>query len=545
MTSGAHPANETPARAQVWIPLAVFIALTSFVATRHEMWRDEVRALSVAIRAPSWGAMFGDLHQEGHPALWYSLLRAGFAITHSNLVLPVLALLIGAVTAYLILGYSPFPFWLRLLTVFGAFLGYEYSVMARNYGIGIMFLLAACALFRSRDRHAIPIGILLALSANCSVHTAVASAIVVLLWAFDFLDERRRTHLFRPSSIGGVFIALAGIGIAIVSAMPSGYMSYASSFHQTRTSQVLQSIFIDPGKGLKGVYISSIAASGELPWIRASIDPVIASRVIVDLAIVAIAWGLWRSRKHLAAFVISILCFEIFFQNVYTAAIRHQGVVTFLIVGICWIAIRDKNESERAGFTQRVALGLLPMMLVQAIAFPIVVRRHLTHPSSSSRAFGRLIGSTPGLSNAILISEPDYLMEPMPYYVTNRIYMPRQHEYHYRVYFAAGAHRQHDLTLGELLDAADSLGCVTGSPILISIGYPDFLTKPTGLVHGAFHGADFIWAADEKARLSTRARKLDQFEGATTDENYEVFELTPLDQPACAHLPKVSHQGAL
>lgn len=523
----------------------MFVALTSFLATRHEMWRDEVRALSVATRAATWGSMFGDLHHEGHPGLWYVLLRGGFAITHSNLVLPVLALAAGIAAAYLILRYSPFPFWLRLLTVFGAFISYEYSVMARNYGIGIMLLLAACTLFRSRDRHAIPIGVLLALSANCSVHAAIASAMISLLWAFDILDERRRSQLLQRASIAGLIIALAGIAIALISARPSWDMSYAASLHQLGSSLVLRLILIDPGKGLKGVYVSDIAASGELPWIRAGIDPTIASRIVVDLAVIAIGWALWRSRKHLAAFIISVLCFQIFFQSVYPAAIRHQGIVTFLIVGICWIAVQDKPDSERGEFRQRVAFGLLPMLLFQAIALPIVARRHLMHPASSSKALGRLIASTPRLSNAILISEPDYLIEAMPYYVPNRVYMPRQHEYHYRVYFDAGAHRQRNLTLGQLIDTADSLGCVTRSPVLISIGYPDFPKMTSGGAHGAFHSADFRWAADEKTRLTARGLLLADFVGATTDENYQVFELAPLDPPACADRPKVSHQGGL
>ena len=79
------------------------------LAMRHEMWRDEVRAFSVAIRADSWSRMLADLHQEGHPSLWYALLRVGYWATGSNLVLPVLAILIAVITAYLILRFAPFP----------------------------------------------------------------------------------------------------------------------------------------------------------------------------------------------------------------------------------------------------------------------------------------------------------------------------------------------------------------------------------------------------------------------------------------------------
>ena len=127
-------------KARQWILLGAFAALIVFLSFFHEMWRDEVRAWTVATDAASWGAMFAELHHEGHPALWYIVLRAGNLITHSRLVLPVAAILIAIAAAWIILRYSPFPEWLKALAIFGGFLGYELSVSARNYGIGVLFM---------------------------------------------------------------------------------------------------------------------------------------------------------------------------------------------------------------------------------------------------------------------------------------------------------------------------------------------------------------------------------------------------------------------
>ena len=127
------------------------------------MWRDEVRAFSVATRAPSWPALATSLHQEGHPILWYAILRIGYELTHSHLVLPVASLAIAAVAAFLILRFAPFPFWIRLLMIFGVFLGYEFSVVARNYGIGILLMIAACVAFPARQERPILLAIALAL----------------------------------------------------------------------------------------------------------------------------------------------------------------------------------------------------------------------------------------------------------------------------------------------------------------------------------------------------------------------------------------------
>ena len=514
------------------------------------MWRDEVRAFSTATGPPTWASMIGGLHQEGHPALWYILLWAGFAITHSNLVLPVLALAVGIAAAYLLLRYSPFPFWLRLLTVFGAFVGYEYSVVARNYGLGVLLLIAACILFRTREKHAIPLGFVLALTANTSVHATAASLLILFVWVLDAIDADKRTALLRVAPLAGIAIAVSGAVLAVVTGNPSPDMSYALLYRQVDSGAVLGALAADPGLALKGVYIaglwhSDIAAAGELPWAIVGVASATASRIIVDLCLLCLGWGLWPSRRHFIAMIVAVLGFEILFSAIYPAAIRHQGILTFLLVAICWIAIESWKQNRSEWFAHRVALGLLPLMAVQAFALPVIARRLVLHPASSSKALAGVIQATPRLSNAILMSEPDYLMEPLPYYVKNPVYMPRQREYNNRVYFDSGMRRQATISLGSLLASADSIGCATQRPVLLSIGTRGFRTNPGGMVPGAYHGSVFTWSAGDKAKLTTSARLLGDFNRATTDENYQVFEITPRPAAECASEPKVSHDGAL
>jgi hypothetical protein len=67
-----------------WIRFLLFglwLAAAGALAWRHVMWRDEVRALSTATQGENWIAMLRGLHGEGHPALWYLLLRAAYGIT--------------------------------------------------------------------------------------------------------------------------------------------------------------------------------------------------------------------------------------------------------------------------------------------------------------------------------------------------------------------------------------------------------------------------------------------------------------------------------
>ena len=175
------------------IALGAYMAMIVAIAFNHVMWRDEVRALSVATGSASWGQLLSELRFEGHPILWYAVLKVGFFITGSRLVLPVLALVFAIAAAVVILRYCPFPMWLRLAAVFGAFLGYELSVKARNYGIGVLLMMVACVAFRDRRDRPLVLGVVLLLLANTSVHAAIAAMVLLFIWLLDVGSAERRS----------------------------------------------------------------------------------------------------------------------------------------------------------------------------------------------------------------------------------------------------------------------------------------------------------------------------------------------------------------
>ena len=147
------------ARAEVdsidWIRFLLFglwLASVGALAWRHVIWRDEARALSFATQGEDWIAMLRGLHGDWHPALWYLLLRAAYGIVGRPEVLPLLAFAIAVAAAWLLVWRSPFPRALIALILASHFFIYEFSVMARNYGIGMLILFAlAIAYERSRD----------------------------------------------------------------------------------------------------------------------------------------------------------------------------------------------------------------------------------------------------------------------------------------------------------------------------------------------------------------------------------------------------------
>jgi hypothetical protein len=510
--------------------MAAYVALTVTLAINHVMWRDEVRALSVAIHSASWADLWRNLHSEGHPIVWYAVLRVGYSLTHSVVVMPVLALLFSAAAAYLILRFAPFPVWARLSIVFGAFLGFEFSVVARNYGIAILLMIVACIWFPRRRERSLPLGITLAIMANTSVHAALGALVIALVWAMDLTNRELRKEI-GPMWAIGLLIVVIGVAVAIVSAKPLPEMAFAPDLTSFDYGKLVRRVLKDPGSSLAGSSNADVAAAGDLPWSRLGIDPSLMSRIFVNVAMVSLAWSLRKNRACLIAMLAAIIGYSILFRGAYTPALRHEGVLFFVLVSLCWIAATEPGDTSTPAGRKSLALGMLPLLAFQTLTLPVVARRYIVHPLSSSKLFANLINSSPKYREAILMSEPDYNLETMPYYVTNPVFMPRQREFHYRVYFDR-TRRQQRFTLGELVGIADSLSCVTGRPALVAISYPKVFTDSSGDAHLAYRGAEFIWNPADKAKLFARGREVASFQNSA-DENYRIFDIEPRAGAGC------------
>jgi hypothetical protein len=312
-------------------------------------------------------------------------------------------------------------------------------------------------------------------------------------------------------------------------------MAFGAGLSHVDLIRSLKLLWIDPGYGLLGFRAANIAAAGELPWRLTPIDARVASRIIVDVGLLWLAVQMRRSPKALLTIALSILGFEFLFRSIYTPGLRHEGILLFLIIAVCWMDTAARPPEMRAQTGRRYALGLMPILAFQSLALLVLAARTVNHAESSSKAYGRFLRGHPEYANAILLSEPDYFMEPMPYYVKNRIFMARQNEFSPTVYFDNGTRRRRDLTLGELAARSDSLACASRSIVLMAIGKPQATGRP-GEGYVAYH-ALFHWTGQELRDVSARYRTVADFPRSTSDEIYRVYEVRP--EQACARAGRV------
>jgi hypothetical protein len=209
--------------------------------------------------------------------------------------------------------------------------------------------------------------------------------------------------------------------------------------------------------------------------------------------------------------------------------LRHIGLLLVLVLTLLWIEEERPACSPPPGPAARglfrFAFGVvLPAVLaVGVVAGVAKAWTDVREQMSASRALGAFLRSRPDLSGAILTGEPDYAMEPLPYYVTNPIYLPREARYARWVSFTTK--NRDTLSLGEILDAGARLRQETGRRVLLLI-QPLFVDPGPRNVWTHSYGKTFTRSLEDLERLRREAAPIGRFEDTPRlDERYAVFEL--------------------
>ncbi len=198
----------------------VVVAVISAVSIRaHAMWFDELQAWNIARASHSLPDLFHHLRYEGHPALWYLPLYALTRVTGDPHAMQVLGWCISVTITGVVLFRSPFPVPARIALVAGYFFAFEYSVIVRAYGLGLLLLVLALT-WLGRERPAwAKATIALALLAWTSMAGAVLAGVLALVLVWRWWAARCTDDATRAPLVLGITVAVSG-AIAVVTCIP-------------------------------------------------------------------------------------------------------------------------------------------------------------------------------------------------------------------------------------------------------------------------------------------------------------------------------------
>ncbi len=492
--------------------LGIWLAGVILISSTHEFWRDEVRAMSLARAANSPLHLAELTRYDGHPLLWYLLLYIGHILVDTPLVLPVVSITIAFAAVAVLLFFAPLPLWFKTLFIFTSFPFFEYAVKARNYGISMLLLFIYAALYPKRAKHPILLAFILALLANSNVHSAILVCILAAVWIYETLVEHRSLS---PKVLGGstylsILIIASGIALCLATTLPRENSILFNPSHDLMMA--IPSSFRDAALHPTRFF------SKVIPFVEGPFDVILFFMVIL---------GLIPSMSLMVAAFAGQISFGMFFDLVVEGKYWHQGLFLVFLLTLYWIAL-NAPAPDVAHRIKRKLLGVgLYISFLVFVVYGLfqsydLVMKEIREETSSSKAFGTFLNESDLYRDAIIIPEPDYLIESLPYYANNQIYLPREQRFSRTVSWTTDAAAS--LTMSDLLSTANDIHAQYDQPVLIVLGHRRMDEGRSREISFSYNKT-FSWTHWDFRELHQTTELIAEFNTATNDERYKVYAL--------------------
>jgi hypothetical protein len=420
-----------------------FALLAGIGLARHEMWRDEMQAWLIPAGSATPAELIHNLRYEGHPALWHLLLWMVTRFTLRPEAMQVLHLAISTAAVFLFARYAPFSRPVRALFALGYFPLYEYTVISRNYGLGMLLLFLACALFPTRRRSYLPLAGVLALLANANPYAwllALACAGTLVLEAL--WDRELRAGAARRPGDALLSLLLFGVAAAVAMAqmIPPPDGQFAMSWFLTLRAPRIFRVLATVARAWLPVPnpTESTAWNTNLLWhLKNGVTALIAVALIA--AAVAV---LRRSRTALVLYLSGTAALLGFSYVKYLGYTRHHGAHFLLLLACLWIARQERGKESPRG--DRL---LAVLLAVHVLAGAWVYGQDLVRPFSTARAAAAFLRA-PEYRGMLTVGFPDSFATPVAGYLGKPLFYPQSRSL--GTYVLWNRERELELPFGEL-----------------------------------------------------------------------------------------------
>lgn len=378
----------------------VYLALIVWVHSRHEMWRDELQAWFLGKEAEdAWDVIWsGDRRYEGHPFLWHLLLHYVSKIHSGALAMHAVGVLMGLAVCFMTVRSAPFPRTERVLLVFTPFFFYEYFVVVRSYGCGLLLLVLALTVHRPGKPRYLLTTTFLCLAALTSIYGAILALALAfgVLVAPQVLPPRTpwqwRLQLATPPSWWASWFVLVGsYSVLFVTMRPPKDSWWSPSPIPIPDEAMLKSVSTNIIAGLLPVRIDASVDSFETNWFAAHVfsgpDP-----FPYPLgAAVAVGALLWLCRRRILIAVASLGALGLIglFQVwCYPGGLRHNAHYFLVLWLMLWLAVRQRPMRSFSLVDRAAIVGFL---LVHLVGNVLATRADIEFPFSGSADTARYL----------------------------------------------------------------------------------------------------------------------------------------------------------
>lgn len=392
---------------------AVFAAYTLARLAFHEMWRDELNIWAGAVDSRTLGDMMSGVRHGGHGNLWAAVLWVVARVCPAPEMMQGISAALAVAYAWLLFRFAPCRRLWCVLLVFGYYFGFEYAVISRTYGVGILCLTAAVVLLTRNPARILAGFACLAVAANTTVYAAILALAIGAGWGLHHWKEAAGVRI-RLRVAGGVGILAAGACFAAWCMLPPPDTGFAVEWYfrpdpvrlMVTAMLLWRAFFPVPTAGLHF-------------WNSNILDTAPAFSAL--LGAVLFAGVTWRFRRHIAALACwllgagGILAFS---YLKYAGFQRHQGHLFLALLAAAWLARWQTSQiscARNAAITPAGGVWVSFLWLVVIVQFACGVYAScldIVHPFSASAQTAEWIRRK-HFDRRLIIADVDSIVTPV------------------------------------------------------------------------------------------------------------------------------------
>jgi hypothetical protein len=452
-----------------------FALIGAAAISRHELWGDELQAWLIARHSGSLSDLFVNMRYEGHPPLWYLLLYGVTRVTANPAGMQTLHLAIASAAVFVLARFAPFSRLQKCVFVLGYFPLYEYGVISRSYGLGLLVLFGFCAAFRAGPEKNYPLlAVLLAVLVQTNVYQVMIAAALVL-GIFVEMGGFRGIPIFLKSDVGRriaglALLAASVVSVAVVMVPPED----RGAAFDWREHDRWEGLTIALGSIWNGYvplpppsvqfWNRNVLSTG---WATAALGSALAAGSVLLLA---------RRRAALVAYVGGAAAMVAFTALVYYGSVRHYGHTFVLFVACLWIAERlpeePANPRSLDGLAEKLwkfrGRVLTALLVVHVAAAAIAVSVDWRHPFTQSERVAAFLRER-GLTDLIVAGDIDNGIVPIGAALDREIYFLQGDRMGSFVLWDRGRFATDPKTFPDL---ARAKAAERGEPVVVVLNYP-------------------------------------------------------------------------
>lgn len=345
----------------------------------HELWMDESHHFLLGSDSINFLDLFKNTRYDGHPILWNYLIHLISFLDKNPFYIQLLHIIISSLTVFVFLKKAPFKLWFKIAFLLSYFMLYEYTIISRNYNLGVLFIIISCSLYSKRETHFNLLCTFLALSCNThSIFIIIAGAFLTSILIHQFSTYK---FSFLKKFWKGYLIFLVGLVLAFYQIIPAQDSTFFEKINYTNMYQFAKSFM-----SLFKAFFPIVDFTSINYWNHFYL---IEHFKIIAIFLGCISWCipvlLFNKNKNILFFVyltiVGFIAFEMLTQRFGT---RYNGLLFItIIIGLWMLYSENEKPFFKLNIVKHNSKIILLLMLIQlfsgTLAYALDIKHTFNH----------------------------------------------------------------------------------------------------------------------------------------------------------------------